>query len=201
LTSLFTPRAAGDVAELVRRQTLALVVTRTAGRFFTTPLPLLVETDAAGAVSALIGHFALGNPHAAAAQADPDALILLLGPHGYIPPGWVSQPAWAPTWNYALAAFEVRLVFDPAQNDQVIRDLTKALEGDGPDAWSVDQMGERYTRMLPHVIAFRAEVVATTAKFKLGQDESPQSFGEILAALGDSPLARLMVEQSPEKLG
>ena len=191
----FTPRRPGDVADLVRDQTLALVVSRTAGRFFATPLPLLVETDGAGTVTALVGHFARANPHAAAAQADPEALILLLGPHGYIAPGWVSQPAWAPTWNYALASFEARLEFLPDHADQAIRDLTAAMEGDGPDAWRVDSLGERYEKLLPHVIAFRAHVTATTAKFKLGQDESAQSFSEILQALGDTPLARLMKDQ------
>jgi transcriptional regulator len=196
LSNPFTPRRPEDVAELVRSQTLALVVTRTAGRFFATPLPLLVETDEAGAVTALVGHFARANPHAAAAEADPHALVLLLGPHGYIAPGWVSQEAWAPTWNYALAAFETRLEFLPELNDQVIRDLTTAMEGDGPDAWQVDSLGERYAKLLPRVIAFRAHVTQTTAKFKLGQDETAQSFGEILAALGDTPLARLMIDQS-----
>lgn len=192
----FTPRRPEDVADLVRSQTLALVVTRTAGRFFATPLPLLVETDEAGAVTALVGHFARANPHAAAAQADPEALILLLGPHGYIAPGWVSQPAWAPTWNYALASFETRLEFLPDHADQAIRDLTTAMEGDGPDAWQVDSLGERYGKLLPHVIAFRAHVTRATAKFKLGQDETAQSFSEILSALGDTPLARLMLDQS-----
>lgn len=196
MSNPFIPRRPEDVADLVRGQTLALVVTRTAGRFFATPLPLLVETDDGGSVTALVGHFARANPHAVAAQADPEALILLLGPHGYIAPGWVSQPAWAPTWNYALATFETRLEFLPDYADQVIRDLTTAMEGDGPDAWRVDSLGDRYAKLLPRVIAFRAHVTRATAKFKLGQDETAQSFSEILAALGDTPLARLMMDQS-----
>lgn len=69
------------------------------------------------------------------------------------------------------------------------------MEGDRPDAWKVDSLGDRYARLPPHVIAFRAHVTSATAKFKLGQDERAETFAEILAALGDTPLARLMTDQ------
>nr|WP_229362738.1 hypothetical protein [Sphingomonas sp. PL-96] len=56
-------------------------------------------------------------------------------------------------------------------------------------------MGARYAGLLAHVIAFRAIVVRSSARFKLGQDESDTSFGEILSALGDNALARAMRTQ------
>jgi transcriptional regulator len=180
---------------MVRSQTLALVVSHGPAGFASSPLPLLVETDEQGAVRALVGHFARANPQVAIAQAHPRTLIQILGPHGYIPPRWVSRPAWAPTWNYAYAAFETELEFMPNDNDRVIRDLVEEMEAGRSDAWRIEQMGERYATMLPHVIAFRAHVVSANVRFKLGQDEGPDTFAEILAGLGDTPLRTLMIEQ------
>jgi transcriptional regulator len=198
--SRYAPRHPDDVAKLIRRQVLGLVVTHDAEGFVSTPLPLLAETDADGQVVAIIGHFARANPHVARAQASPQALISFLGPHGYIAPALVSKPDWAPTWNYQLAQFEVEIDFQPGaeHGDAAIRALVEAMEGSGPDAWSIDRVGPRYELLVPHVIAFRARVIRATARFKLGQDESAQTFGEVVAALGDTPLAQAMLEQQPD---
>lgn len=190
--SRFAPRRPGDVADMIREDALALVTTCDAEGFISTPLPLLAEGDEAGEVVALIGHFARANPHVARVQAHPRAQVTFFGPHGYISPSMVSKPDWGPTWNYRLAQFEVDIAFEPGAEDAAIRALAEALEG---DRWGVEQMGARYAGLVEHVIAFRATVVRSSARFKLGQDESDTSFGEILGALGDSPLARAMRSQ------
>ncbi|MFT4255175.1 MAG: FMN-binding negative transcriptional regulator [Caulobacter sp.] len=191
MSGLFSPRRPSDVADLVRRQVLALVVSHGPDGFLSTPLPLLAETGEDGAVTALIGHFARSNPQAALAEREPRALVQVLGPHAYVPPRWVSRPAWAPTWVYAYAAFEVELDLNPADNDAAIRALSEHLE---PDGWRVDALGERYAKLLPHVVAFRARVVKTHARFKLGQDEDQATFGEIVDE-ADPALAALMKDQ------
>lgn len=190
--SRFAPRNPGDVAAMIREEVLGLVTTHDNQGFITTPLPLLAECNEAGEVTALIGHFATANPHVARAQANPRAQVTFFGPHAYISPSMVSKPDWGPTWNYRLAQFEVDIAFEPGNEDAAIRDLAEVLEG---DRWQVEQMGARYAGLVQHVIAFRATVVGASARFKLGQDESDQSFGEILAALGDTPLSRAMRTQ------
>jgi transcriptional regulator len=195
VSDLFAPRAPADVADLVRRQVLALVVSHGPDGFRSTPLPLLVETGADGEVTALIGHFARANPQVALAMAHPRTLIQVLGPHAYVSSRWVSREAWAPTWNYAYAAFETEIVFNPDDNDRVIRALSEHLEADRPDGWRVEALGDRYAALLPRVIAFRAQVTKTSARFKLGQDEDAQTFSEILEHLDGDPLADLMTAQ------
>lgn len=185
----YAPARPGDVADFVREQVLGLIVSGGDGDHAVTPLPLLPTVDARGQVIEFFGHFARSNPQIETLKTDPRALILYQGPHAYIPPAWVSKPDWAPTWNYALAQFEVEVRFLPEENHRSIIALVEALEG---EAWSVDRMGERYDRMLPHILAFRARVTRQQARFKLGQDESDQSFGEILAAMGDTPVAAMM---------
>lgn len=189
MSTVFTPRSPHDVLDFVKTQMFAQVISASPGSYYVTPLPLLASADADGQVVEFFGHFARSNPQVEAVSTDPRVLILFQGPHAYISPAWVSQPGWAPTWNYAIAQFEAEVCLVPEQNDCAIRELSWAIEGDG---WCPAAMGERYERMLVHIVAFRARVTASEAKFKLGQDESETSFHEILQGLGDGPLVRQM---------
>lgn len=197
--NLFAPRHARDVARLIESEMLGIVTTHDAQGFVATPLPLLVDCDEHGAVREFVGHFARSNPHLVRAQQNPVAQITFLGPHGYIGPTTVSKSGWAPTWNYQFAQFEVELLFEPERNDAAIRALVERMEGSGEGAWRVEQVGERYARMVTHVVAFRAIVRSETAKFKLGQDEDRKSFDEIIASLGEDRLVRPMIEQRADR--
>ncbi|MBB4839859.1 transcriptional regulator [Sphingomonas kyeonggiensis] len=193
--SRFAPRRSGDVARMVRQEVLGLVTTHDCGGFISTPLPLFAELDEAGEVRMLVGHFAKANPHVARVVATPRAHVSFFGPHAYISPSMVSKTDWGPTWNYRLAQFEVDIMLEPGNEDRVIRTLATLLEGTEEGGWTVERMGPRYADLVAHVVAFRAKVVRSSTRFKLGQDESMTSFQEILAALGDTPLSRAMREQ------
>lgn len=186
--SVFAPRNPAQIAALVARHPLAWVVSG----MHATPLPLLAETDEDGAVTALVGHFALRNPQVATLQADPQAQVLFLGAEGYVSPKLVTQPQWAPTWNYEVARFAVEVEFDPEANDEALDRLIAHMEGDAPDRWSTAAMGERYAPMLERIIAFRAVVLSCEATFKLGQDERPESLAQILAGHQDTALVAAM---------
>lgn len=184
--------SASEIAAFTREQLLALVVSSFGEKTLTTPLPLLTETDSTGAVTSFLGHFALSNPQVELIRRQPRALILFQGPHAYIRPGWVSRSGWAPTWNYMLAQFEVEISLIPEASDAAIRALVTALEGDRPDSWRVEQVGKRYASMVQRVIAFRAKVLVCRGRFKLGQDETDETFAEIVTALGETPIAGAM---------
>ena len=192
MTARFAPNSPADIAKLIADYPLAWVISRD---FQATPLPLMVETDANGVIVSLIGHFARRNPQVDALVADPSALILFQGPEGYISPRFVSKSAWGPTWNYAVARFDVAIEFVPDEFDVAIRHMAAHLEHGQRDPWVVEDMGPRYAELRRYIIGFRAHVRHTHATFKLGQDEDETSFAEITAALGDTPLARWMVAQ------
>lgn len=192
MSDKFAPRSEADLLRLIAEYPLAWVVSQGSQGYGATPLPLLAETDAAGRIVALFGHFALSNPHVAMLRAAPRATVLFSGPNGYISPEPVSQPAWAPTWNYAIAQFDVDVELVPEENDAALRRLVTFMEADRRAPWTVEKMGERYARMLPHIVAFRAHVHTTRGRFKLGQDESRTSFTEIAGALEDPQLQRWM---------
>ena len=194
--SPFQPRQDADIAALIDAYPLAWVLSGSTGKMAATPLPLLAETDADGSTISLFGHFALSNPHVAQLQANARATILFMGPNGYIAPRLVSNPSWGPTWNYAVLRFETELRFVPEETDESVRRLAAFLERDRPDPWTPDDMGPRRAELAKRIVAFRARVIETHARFKLGQDENPQTFDEIVAGLDDAALAAWMTRSA-----
>jgi len=175
-----------DVVDLIAGHPLALVISACEGEFVMTPLPMLADTDADGRLVRLVGHMALSNEHTEVLRAHPRAQFVFLGPHGYISPRLLDDRNWGPTWNYAVARVEADVTFRPEKLDEALRRLVARLETGRPGAWSVEELGERYERMARRIIAFDAEVRAVDATFKLGQDEQPDVFRQIVAGL-ESP--------------
>lgn len=184
---LFTPQPS-EVGAFVESERLGLVISH-GPPAHVTPLPLLATLDAEGGVRAFFGHFGGANPQIEALKSEPRALIIFMGPHSYIPTAWIGTRRWAPTWNYALAYFEVEIVFDATENERALSELVETMER---GAWTPAEMGERYAVLSKRVLAFRARVLRPVGKFKLGQDETPEIFQQILDGLGPSPLAELM---------
>lgn len=182
MSELFQPRDPKDVVALIDAQPLAWIVSRSGEGLRGTTLPLLTRSDAAGEVTELVGHFGRNNPQVAELQRDPRALITFLGPHGYISPSWINDRTWAPTWNFAHVQFDVIIAFFEAPEDVAahLRELVDRMEHGRERAWSVDEMGERFGRLACGIIGFRARVVRREARFKLGQDERPEVFAQIL---------------------
>lgn len=181
------------IADLIEANPLAWVTSRAGETSIATPLPLVGDYDSEGRLTALIGHFALANRQVAALRADPRALILFSGPQAYISPKHVANRSWAPTWNYSVARFDCHVAFDPDANDTALRLLTAKMEAMCGDGWTIDEVGSpRYDVMKTHIIAFRAEILACDATFKLGQDERAGDFDTIIAGLEDTQLVTWM---------
>ncbi len=87
--------------------------------------------------------------------------------------------------------FEVEVQFVPAETHDALNRLAAWLERDHPQPWTTDRMGARYADLAQHVVAFRATVREVHAAFKLGQDERPDTFAEIVAGV-DPALADWM---------
>jgi predicted FMN-binding regulatory protein PaiB len=182
----FSPPEEADVTRLVLEHPFAWLVTEQDGDFAATPLPLRPVLDEHGAITALLGHFARGNPHVELLRRVPRTLVLFMGPHGYISSSWFGDRTRTPTWNYATAQFVVDIEFieDAAGTEAILRDLIGAMEQGRPGAWSLGDMGPRYQRLVSGIIAFRAHIRERRVKFKLGQDERDAEYGDIVRALG-----------------
>ena len=192
MASPFDPRDPADVTALVRAYPLCWLVSGGEDKRRATPLPLLPEVDDEGSVQSLFGHIALKNPQRAELEKDPRATILCMGPQGYVAPRLVSNPTWGPTWNYAVARFEVDVTFVPDETDEALSRLAATLEAGTDDPWTPDRMGPRYEQLAKFIVAFRAVVRAAHPRFKLGQDESAGTFEEIVTNLDNARLAEWM---------
>ena len=194
----FEPRTQADLLQLIEEYPLAWVVSVDDSGYGATPLPMLAESQPDGKIASLLGHFALSNPHVALLRSAPRATILFMGPQGYISPELVSKPGWAPTWNYASAQFDVEIELLPQENGRALEKLVYWMERNRPVPWTIAEMGERYHLMVQKIVAFRAHVRRVRSRFKLGQDETPQSRGEILTKLGNADLVRWMADFNPD---
>ncbi|MGN6363166.1 FMN-binding negative transcriptional regulator [Asticcacaulis taihuensis] len=198
----YAPKSDADILDIVTRYPFAWIVSA-AGGFGATQLPVrpCVEN---GRLTGLIGHFGRNNPQIEHLRDQPRALLLLTGPHGYISPSWLTDRTQAPTWNYASIAFDcdIRLIEDAAGIEALLRDLIDTMEAGRDNAWSLDDMGERATRLARGVVGFHARIIDVQAAFKMGQDEAAQEYSEILTALdraGETDLATEMRRQNPDR--
>ena len=183
------------IDRLVAANPFAQLVSLDGDRPLCTPLPLLLER--AHGEAWLLGHFARANPQVALLRARPHALAVFLGAQGYVSPSWMRDRTQAPTWNYETVHFQVEVGFDDGEQatHAALERLVAHMERGRPQAWSSRDLGPRYDQLARAVVAFRARIVSTQAKFKLGQNERADVYADILAGLaatGNAGLAQAM---------
>jgi transcriptional regulator len=192
--SLYAARSQDDLMKLLDAQPMAWLISAGGEDAAFTPLPLRAALDGDGRLVALQGHLARRNPHVARLRRDAIAQALVMGPHAYVSPSWLDDRTQAPSWNYAAAVFELEVVI--SEEAQAIEDELRALvtrmEGARPNAWTLEEMGERYARLAQGVTAFRGVITKTRATFKLGQDERDHDFAQLLAGLSRSGEAEVV---------
>lgn len=181
---IFKPDSPLDIDRLIAMHPFALVISSATGTPLATPLPLLLERDANGEMT-LLGHMPRAHPHTDLLRRQPRALAVFQGAHGYISPSWLTDRTQAPTWNYETIHLEIDVEFDERAEatEAALTRLVEHMERGRPNAWSVADMGARYATLAPAVVAFRARVITTYAKFKLGQNERDNDRADILAGL------------------
>ncbi|MCF7752445.1 FMN-binding negative transcriptional regulator [Bacillus subtilis subsp. subtilis] len=183
--SRYAARNQDDVLRLLAAQPFAWLVSAGGEDAAFTPLPLRAECNAHGQLVALRGHLARRNPHVARLHRDGRAQALVMGPHAYVSPSWLDDRTQAPSWNYAAAVFDLDVaVSEDAPDIHAELDaLITQMEGGRPRAWALDEMGERYARLATGVSSLRGVVREVRTTFKLGQDEAPFDFAQLLVGL------------------
>ncbi|MBO9695159.1 MAG: FMN-binding negative transcriptional regulator [Sphingopyxis sp.] len=175
-----------DIGALVDSAPLAWIVPHAEVRAAIL-MPVVFERGDESAVL-LLGHLPRRAPAAEVLARDPAASILILGPHRHIPNAWIADRAWAPTWNFAAARIDAEVEIDAGLTDRCLQLLVDHLDL----RWSPQEMGARYERLKQDIIGFAARPLEFAGRFKLGQDEKPENFAAIVAALGSDPLAGWM---------
>lgn len=179
-----------DIRYLIERYPLAWVIGADGDE--ASLLPLLGVFDAQDRVRQLIGHFALSNPLGEVFKRNPGATILFKGPDGYISPSHAGRRDWGPTWNYAQVRVQAEVTVEPEMTADVVDQLVKHVERHMPDPWSATELGERYNRLMPRIVGFRARIMRVNATFKLGQSETRETLQSILTNLPEGELVSWM---------
>ena len=147
-------------------------------------MPVVLERD--GADISLLGHLPRGAPATRMLGKDPAATFLFLGPHGYISPAVAERRDWAPTWNFASARLTGSLRLDSGITRPSVEALVAQMEG--ARGWRIDELGLRADDLLERIIGFIATVHEVASRFKLGQDEDPDTFAAIVSSLDGTEL-------------
>lgn len=174
-----------ELLQLVRDQPLAWIVSGTGKSFRASLMPVRPWKVENGRIFQFASHLPRTNDQVLHLQKEPDAHLLFLGPNAYISGAWVDDPRWAPTWNFASANFLVEVEFhdDPRMLRAILEDLVGAMESGRDNAWRIEEMGDRYDELSRRIVGFVAHVVDVEDRFKLGQDERPEVFDQILQGL------------------
>lgn len=153
-------------------------------------MPVLIETSDEGEPASLLGHLPRRHDAAACLAEDGRIAVLFLGPNAYIPPAWIRKKGWAPTWNFVSLKVTATAKTDPGLTPHAVESLVAHMEGTA--GWTVAEMGERYETLLKGIIGFCASIETLTPRFKVGRDETAESWTDIKQGLAGHPLADWM---------
>ena len=140
-----------------------------------------VAEAAAGRLGTLIGHVARANRVWAQWPAQTRSLVMFVGPHAYITPGWYpgkqAHGEVVPTWNYvAVHAHGVaRAVHESDAIRALLTRLTDAQEAQRPGRWRLSDAPSAYIeQMLRAVVGIEIPIERLEGRRKLSQDEAVQ---------------------------
>ncbi len=180
---IFKPKFASEIDRMVAAHPLALVISAVDGEIEATPLPIVLQRDAAGQ-GTLIGHFSRFNPQVALVRRQPRATIAFTGAQGYISSSWLRERKYAPTWNYEAAHFKVEIELDdsPEAARWALETLLAQVDAAYPKPWRVEE-SPRFAQLATAIVPFRARILDTQVQFKLGQGDPESVLQDAYAGL------------------
>ena len=191
----FNAPNAAAIDDLVRFYPLASLVLRTLPDEPPTVDPVVLSCVGPVAPgSTLLGHIARANPITSVGVWPADVTAIFTGPRAYITPNWYPSKSVhhrvVPTYNYCTVVVhgKMRLVEDPEAKLHIVRSLTEQMEGERPDAWSVDDAPHDYIQhMLQAITGLSIEIEEVQAKFKISQNRDPLDRGSVQIELEGLP--------------
>jgi transcriptional regulator len=175
--------------EMIRSSGLATLVSMTAEGLIASHAPLMLDPDPAP-FGTLIGHLAKANPHARAADAGVQTLVIIQGTDGYITPSYYAAKQEhgkvVPTWNYiAVHAYGTLEVFDdPARLLGVVTRLTQLNETSRAQPWAVsDAPADFVAGMLRGIVGIALPIARLEGKVKMSQNRPAADIAGVVAGL------------------
>ena len=131
----------------------------------------------------MFGHIPIKAPIVESLHQGPEASCLFLGPHSYIPPEWLREDDWVPTWNFTSVKIVGAISLSKKTSRESVQRLTEHMQKDSLSDWSLEKVEHRMGPLLSKIIGFKMNVDKISPRFKLGQDETPENLAKIRSQL------------------
>ncbi|HON73728.1 MAG: FMN-binding negative transcriptional regulator [Actinomycetales bacterium] len=194
-----------QIDDVLRRMTVANLVTAHEGGLQATLLPFLYRPGADGSLGALVGHVARNNRQWSEPRLG-DALAIVGANDHYVSPRWRTAGDAAgsvvPTWNYVTVHAYGDLVAhdDLDWTREVVERLSAQHEDHRLHPWtSEDLLPGQLDKMMRAIVGVELRISRVEAKAKLSQNVSVPDVEGIIAGLrtdGDEVSADLLTEVS-----
>ncbi len=180
----------------------ATLVSADGGSPWASHLPVLLEESPQG--DRLLGHMARANEQWRHLATGAEVLCIFHGPHAYVSPSWYAAKLAVPTWNYAAVHVygTPRIEGDGALLRRILDDTTSKYESGMPAPWRMDFPPDTLAGYMKAIVGFSVQVTRIEAKFKLGQNRSPEDRAGMLSGLektgdpGSEALAKFIRAES-----
>ncbi|MGD9537477.1 MAG: FMN-binding negative transcriptional regulator [Alphaproteobacteria bacterium] len=171
---------------LIEHQPFGTLVVNLDGRLEATHLPFLLDRSR-GTHGTLRAHMARANPAWHAFESGAEALVIFLGPEGYISPDWYESEQQVPTWNYVAAhAYGVPRALGDEDAARIVDALSARHEGallPKPPWTSAKLDPDFFAKLRRAIVAFEIGVTRIEMKAKLSQNKTASDIEGAAAAL------------------
>ena len=178
---LFAVEDPAVVAELVRANPWATLVSEGETGIVASHYPVLLDEEAAGLT--LLTH--LGRPDEVVHElgGGGEMLVIVAGEHGYVSPSWYAPEALpVPTWNFTVAhCYGEPQVLGEEENLAVLARLVERFERAVEEPRHLDP--ERAAPVARGTVGLRIPVGRFICKRKLSQNKDPATRRQVIAAL------------------
>lgn len=195
--SVYTPRhfAVEDRKELLRfiaREPFGILVSAAEGKPRATHVPFVVLEEQTPVLGA---HVALANDHWKTLDGA-EVLAIFHGAHGMVSASWYSDPQHSvPTWNYSAVhcTGRAKLVTE-GRTREILEEMIRAFES----GWAIGEADPAYIERMQHgIVGIEIAVESMHGAYKYSQNRTPEDRERVIAALGDSAIARDMRNITP----
>jgi transcriptional regulator len=178
--------------EVIRRNPLATLITRSGHGLVADHIPFMVDAER-GERGVLRAHVARANPLWRTHPSDAEALVIFNGADRYITPSWYATKRETgkvvPTWNYvAVHAFGPLTVFDDeAWIRRQIGELTAHQEAQRSAPWAVTDAPEDFVAVqIKMIVGIEIPIARIEAKSKVSQNRPKADRSGVIEGLNEA---------------
>jgi len=172
------------VNAFIHAHSFGTLITNAGETMVASHLPVLFDEKA----NVLRSHMARANQQWRQFSATNELLCIFHGPHAYISPSWYEEQRTVPTWNYAVVhVYGKPALVGEAALKEIVFDTVAKFESTMPTPWKIPLSEQEIAGMLKAIVGFKIEITRVEAKFKLGQNRSPEDQDKMLRHLQAAP--------------